>query len=94
VTSAAGIHHPGHVAFAPPTLQTIPEAITENVAIARARTHSRIMAVVNADADGVRAGAITVAILHPSHTASGRPIGQVAGGFLAAFAVEATLQAA
>jgi alanine racemase len=59
VTSAAGIHHPGHVAFAPPTLQTIPEAITENIAIARARTHSRIMAVVKAD--GYGHGAITVA---------------------------------
>jgi hypothetical protein len=43
VTSAAGIHHPGHVASAPPTLQTIPEAITENIATARARTHEQLL---------------------------------------------------
>jgi alanine racemase len=43
----------------PPTLQTIPEAVTENIATARARTRSRIMAVVKAD--GYGHGAITVA---------------------------------
>lgn len=43
----------------PPTLQTIPEAIGENIAIARARTRARIMAVVKAD--GYGHGAVTVA---------------------------------
>lgn len=51
--------HPGSVDLVPPTLQTIPEAIGKNVAIARARTRSKIMAVVKAD--GYGHGAITVA---------------------------------
>ena len=42
----------------PPTLQEIPEAIDKTIAIARARTRSRIMAVVKADEYGH--GAITV----------------------------------
>ncbi|MPZ50370.1 MAG: alanine racemase, partial [Dehalococcoidia bacterium] len=40
-------------------LQTVPEAIGKNIAIARVRTRSRIMAVVKAD--GYGHGAITVA---------------------------------
>ncbi len=43
----------------PPTLETIPKAIGKNIAIARTRTRSRIMAVVKAD--GYGHGAITVA---------------------------------
>jgi alanine racemase len=43
----------------PPTLQTIPDAVTANIAIARARTRSRIMAVVKAE--GYGHGAVTVA---------------------------------
>jgi len=43
----------------PPALQTIPEAIGKNILIARARTRSRIMAVVKADRYGH--GAIAVA---------------------------------
>ena len=42
-----------------PTLQTIPEAIGMNVAIARARTSAPIMAVVKAD--GYGHGAVTIA---------------------------------
>jgi alanine racemase len=42
-----------------PALQTIPEAIGRNVAIARARTRSPIMAVVKAD--GYGHGAVTIA---------------------------------
>ena len=45
--------------FAPPTLTTFPEAIAQNVTIARARTHAQIMAVVKAD--GYGHGALTVA---------------------------------
>jgi alanine racemase len=59
VTSSAGISHPGLGAFPPPALQTFPQAVTSNVAIARTRTRSRIMAVVKAD--GYGHGAITVA---------------------------------
>jgi hypothetical protein len=44
VTSTLGITHPRPVDLLPPTLQTIPEAVTANIAIARARTRSRIMA--------------------------------------------------
>ncbi|HEX3589259.1 MAG TPA: alanine racemase [Pseudonocardiaceae bacterium] len=43
----------------PPTLRTTPEAIGRNIAIARTRTRSRIMAVVKAD--GYGHGAVTVA---------------------------------
>jgi alanine racemase len=59
VTSSAGISHPGLGAIPPPALQTFPQAVTSNVAIARTRTRSQIMAVVKAD--GYGHGAITVA---------------------------------
>ena len=59
MTGSAGISHPGLGAFPPPALQTFPQAVTSNVAIARTRTRSRIMAVVKAD--GYGHGAITVA---------------------------------
>lgn len=59
MTSPLAIFQPRPVALLPPTLQTIPEAISRNIAIARARTRSRIMAVVKAD--GYGHGAITVA---------------------------------
>jgi len=59
VTSTLGISQARSVDLLPPTLQTIPEAIGKNIAIARARTRSRIMAVVKAD--GYGHGAITVA---------------------------------
>jgi alanine racemase len=59
VTGTLGITHPRPVDLLPPTLQTIPEAVTANIAIARARTRSRIMAVVKAD--GYGHGACTVA---------------------------------
>jgi hypothetical protein len=59
VTSSPGRSHPGLGAFPPPALQTFPQAVTSNVAIARTRTRSRIMAVVKAD--GYGHGAITVA---------------------------------
>jgi alanine racemase len=59
VTGTLGIFRPGPVDLLPPTLLTIPEAVTENIAIARARTSSRIMAVVKAD--GYGHGAVTVA---------------------------------
>ncbi|MEV3926076.1 alanine racemase [Actinomadura coerulea] len=45
--------------FRPPTLQTLPVAVTANVAEIRARTLSTIMAVVKAD--GYGHGAVTVA---------------------------------
>lgn len=45
--------------FPPPTLQTLPAAVTANVAELRARTRSTIMAVVKAD--GYGHGAVTVA---------------------------------
>jgi alanine racemase len=59
VTSTLGISQPRSVDLLPPTLQTFPEAIGKNVAIARARTRSRTMAVVKTD--GYGHGAITVA---------------------------------
>jgi len=43
----------------PPTLETLPQAVAQNVAIARSRTRARIMAVVKAD--GYGHGACTVA---------------------------------
>jgi alanine racemase len=58
VTRSAGKSH-RLGAFPPPALQTFPQAVTSNVAIARTRTRSRIMAVVKAD--GYGHGAITVA---------------------------------
>ena len=45
--------------FRPPTLQTLPAAVTANVVEIRARTRSTIMAVVKAD--GYGHGAVTVA---------------------------------
>jgi alanine racemase len=59
MTSTLGISQPRSVGLPPPTLQTIPEAIGKNVAIARSRTRSRIMAVVKAE--GYGHGAVTVA---------------------------------
>jgi alanine racemase len=59
VTRTLKISRPGSVDLLPPTLQTIPAAIGTNIAIARARTRSRIMAVVKAD--GYGHGGITVA---------------------------------
>ena len=59
MTSTLGLSRPRSVDRLPPTLQTIPEAIGRNIALARARTRSRIMAVVKAD--GYGHGAITVA---------------------------------
>jgi alanine racemase len=59
VTSTLAMSRARSVDLRPPTLQTIPEAIGKNIAIARARTRSRIMAVVKAD--GYGHGAFTVA---------------------------------
>jgi alanine racemase len=59
VTGAFGRSCRGLGDFQPPTLETLPEAVARNVAIARARTRARIMAVVKAD--GYRHGARTVA---------------------------------
>jgi alanine racemase len=59
VTSTLGLLPPKSLALRPPTLETIPEAIGTNIAIARTRTRSRIMAVVKAD--GYGHGAIEVA---------------------------------
>jgi alanine racemase len=59
MSSIIGISQPLSVSLQPSTLQTIPEAIGKNIAIARTRTRSRIMAVVKAD--GFGHGAITVA---------------------------------
>jgi len=60
VTGTLGRTHPRHVDLLSPTLQTIPDAVTANIEIARARTRSRIMAVVKAD--GYGHGAITIAL--------------------------------
>ena len=57
MTGALGVA--GLVGLVPPTLRTIPEAVAANIAIARARTRARIMAVVKAD--GYGHGAVTVA---------------------------------
>ncbi|HEX5944790.1 MAG TPA: alanine racemase, partial [Acidimicrobiales bacterium] len=46
-------------ALPPPTLQTLPAAVSANVVDIRARTRSTIMAVVKAD--GYGHGAVTVA---------------------------------
>ena len=43
----------------PPTLETLPQAVAQNVAVARSRTRGRIMAVFKAD--GYGHGACTVA---------------------------------
>lgn len=59
MTSTPGISQPRSVDLLLPTLQTIPEAIGKNIAIARARIRSRIMAAVKAD--GYGHGTITVA---------------------------------
>jgi alanine racemase len=49
VTSTLSRSQPRSVDLRAPTLQTLPEAIGKNIAIARARTPARIMAVVKAD---------------------------------------------
>ena len=59
MTPATGPSRPDPGDIPPPTLETLPEAIAKNIAIARARTRSRIMAVVKAD--GYGHGAISVA---------------------------------
>lgn len=59
MTGAVGPSRPYPCDFQAPTFETLPEAVATNVAIARARTRSRIMAVVKAD--GYGHGAITVA---------------------------------
>jgi alanine racemase len=59
VTGAFGRSRPDLDDCQPPTLETLPEAVARNVAIARARTRARIMAVVKAD--GFGHGACTVA---------------------------------
>jgi alanine racemase len=59
VTGAFGLSCPDLRDFQRPTLETLPEAAARNVAIARARTGPRIMAVVKAD--GYGHGARTVA---------------------------------
>lgn len=59
MTGAFGRSCPDPGDVQPPTLETLPEAVARNVAIARARTRARIMAVVKAD--GYGHGACTVA---------------------------------
>jgi alanine racemase len=59
VTGSVGLSCPDLGDFAPPTLKALPDAVARNVAIARARTRARIMAVVKAD--GYGHGACTVA---------------------------------
>jgi hypothetical protein len=59
VTGAFGRSRPDLGDFQPPTLETLPEAVARNVAIARAWTRTRIMGVVKAD--GYGHGACTVA---------------------------------
>ncbi|MFC4050608.1 alanine racemase [Actinomadura syzygii] len=56
--SAIAVQHRSGT-FPPPTLETLPVAVTANVARVRARTRSTIMAVVKAD--GYGHGAVTVA---------------------------------
>jgi hypothetical protein len=63
VTSTIGITHPRPVDLLPPTLQTIPEAVGKNIAIARARTRSRIMAV---QVGSTEKAAICAAFAEPS----------------------------
>jgi alanine racemase len=53
VTGAFGRSRPDLDDCQPPTLETLPEAVARNVAIARARTRARIMAVVKARATGL-----------------------------------------
>jgi alanine racemase len=59
VIGAFGRSRPDHGDFQSPTLGTLPEAVAGNLAIARAGTRARIMAVVKAD--GYGHGACTVA---------------------------------
>jgi alanine racemase len=59
VIGAFGRSRPDLGDFQPPTLETLPLAVARNVAIARAWTRARIMAVVKAD--GYGHGACTVA---------------------------------
>ena len=49
---AFGRSRPDLSDFQPPTLEMLPEAAARNVAIARARTRARIMAMVKADGYG------------------------------------------
>jgi alanine racemase-like protein len=55
VTGAFGQSCPDLGDFQPPTLETLHQAVARNVAIDRARTRARIMAVVKADGYGHRA---------------------------------------
>ncbi len=48
MTGAFGRSCPNPGDFLLPTLETLPEVVARNVAIARARTRARIMAVVKA----------------------------------------------
>ena len=60
----------------PPTLQEIPEAIDKNIAIALARTRSRIMAVVKSDGYGHRAIAVPRPRSPPEQNGSGQQVSQ------------------
>ncbi len=59
MTGAPGRSRPDPGRIEPPTLETFPRAVAANVAIVRARTRVRIMAVVKAD--GYGHGALAVA---------------------------------
>jgi alanine racemase len=59
VTTALGLAQLRSVDARPPTLQTLPDAVTANIKIARRRTAAQIMAVVKAD--GYGHGAATIA---------------------------------
>ncbi|MDQ0895968.1 alanine racemase [Agromyces ramosus] len=59
MTVTVDFRRPGLRHLSQPTLQTLSEAVAQNVAIARRRTRARIMAVVKAD--GYGHGAIAVA---------------------------------
>ena len=76
MTSTIVICQPLPVDLQPPALQTIPEAADKHIAIARARTGSRIMAVVKTDWYGH--GAITVRRPRspPEQMDSGRQLSQ------------------
>lgn len=58
MTGPARPLRPGAGEVTPPTLETLPEAVARNVAIARRRTRARIMAVVKADGYGHGAGTV------------------------------------
>ncbi len=76
MTSTIVICQPLPVDLQPPSLQTIPEAIDKNIAIARARTRSRIMAVVKADGYGHGAISVRGPRSPPEQNGSGRQISQ------------------